>query len=269
MRRDAGDRNTGETPHMALLGQFSANGGDPPGEWPDDQAVSLRLMGHELRTPLNAIIGFADIIADQLYGPAGDPRYVEHAQMIRQSGLRMLDVVSRLVELSRLEAGAADLHLRETPALEPVQDALESVAAAAEAAAVRLALEAPDGPVRLVCDPRGLSAALVNLLSNAIAFSPPGIAGGPQPEVRIRIARKDGRILFEIRDQGPGVPQDQLGRILRPFAQTQNALVRQTSGAGLGLPLTLRLCEAMGGELKLSSPAGSGLVAQIWMPAAD
>jgi two-component system cell cycle sensor histidine kinase PleC len=258
---------------MALLGQFSANGGDPPGDWPDDQAVSLRLMGHELRTPLNAIIGFADIIADQLYGEVGDARYVAHARMIRESGLRMLDVVSRLVELSRLEAGVADLHLRETPALEPVHDAMEAVAAAAADASVEVVVEADDPELRVVCDPRGLSSALVNLLSNAIAFSPPGPAGEPVPglqsQVRLRVTRQGLRILFEIRDQGPGVPQEWLSRILRPFAQSQNAMVRQTTGAGLGLPLTLRLCEAMGGELKLSSPPQSGLVAQIWLPAAD
>jgi signal transduction histidine kinase len=113
----------------------------------------------------------------------------------------------------------------------------------------------------------------VNLLSNAIAFSPPWPAGEPVPglqsQVRVRVARQGSRILFEIRDQGPGVPQEWLSRILRPFAQSQNAMVRQTTGAGLGLPLTLRLCEAMGGELKLSSPPQSGLVAQIWLPAAD
>ena len=163
---------------MALLGQFSANGGDPPGEWPDDQAVSLRLMGHELRTPLNAIIGFADIIADQLYGAVGDDRYVAHAQMIRESGLRMLDVVSRLVELSRLEAGVADLHLRETPALEPVEDAVRAVAAAAADAGVQVVVEGDGADLRVVCDSRGLSSALGNLLSNAIAFSPPGGPAG-------------------------------------------------------------------------------------------
>jgi len=254
---------------MALLGQFSANGGDPPGEWPDDQAVSLRLMGHELRTPLNAIIGFADIIADQLYGAVGDDRYVAHAQMIRESGLRMLDVVSRLVELSRLEAGVADLHLRETPALEPVEDAVRAVAAAAADAGVQVVVEGEGADLRVVCDSRGLSSALGNLLSNAIAFSPPGGPAGTGGTVRLRVERQDQRILFEVRDQGPGVPQEWLGRILRPFAQSQNAMVRQTTGAGLGLPLTLRLCEAMGGELKLSSPPQSGLVAQIRLPAAD
>ena len=262
---------------MALLGQFSANGGDPPGDWPDDQAVSLRLMGHELRTPLNAIIGFADIIADQLYGEVGDPRYAAHARMIRESGLRMLDVVSRLVELSRLEAGVADLHVREAPALEPVADAVSAVAAAAADAGVVVVVDAADPGLRVLCDPRGLSSALVNLLSNAIAFSPSGGAAGADGTVpagsggtvRVRVARHDRRMLFEVRDQGPGVPQEWLGRILRPFAQSQNAMVRQTTGAGLGLPLTLRLCEAMGGELKISSPPQSGLVAQVWLPAPD
>jgi signal transduction histidine kinase len=254
---------------MAPLGQISATGAAPPGEWPEDQAVSLRLMGHELRTPLNAIIGFADIIADQLYGPVGDARYAEHAQMIRQSGLRMLDVVSRLVELSRLESGVADLHLRETGVLEPVEDALHGVSSAAESAGVRLTLTLPDDTPRVVCDPRGLSTALGNLLSNAIAFSPAASDGTSSSEVRLSVTRDGARVRFEVSDDGPGVPQELLGRILLPFAQGQHALVRQTSGAGLGLPLTLRLCEAMGGELKLDSPPGSGLVARMWLPAAD
>jgi signal transduction histidine kinase len=225
-------------------------------------------MGHELRTPLNAIIGFADIIADQLYGPVGDPRYAEHARLIRQSGLRMLDVVSRLVELSRLESGVADLHLRETGVLEPVEDALQGVSSAAENAGVRLSLSGAEDALRVICDPRALSTALGNLLSNAIAFSPSAGNGAPPSEVRLRISRDGARVQFEISDDGPGVPQELLGRILLPFAQGQNALVRQTTGAGLGLPLTLRLCEAMGGELKLESPQGSGLVARMWLPAA-
>jgi len=223
----------------------------------DAQAASLRLMGHELRTPLNAIIGFADIIAAELYGPIPDPRYADHARMIRQSGMRLLDVVNRLVELSRLDAGAADLHLRPTRPEDVVEDALRAVSGLAKERGVTLVSDLPESVPRVRGDARALVTVLHNLLSNAVEASPPGGVA------RLTVETGGEGVRFIVRDQGEGVPPDLLPRIIHPFVQGENALVRQTTGAGLGLPIALGLAKAMGGTLALTSHPGEGLVATV------
>ena len=227
----------------------------------DAQAASLRLMGHELRTPLNAIIGFADIIAAELYGPIPDPRYADHARMIRQSGMRLLDVVNRLVELSRLDAGAADLHLRPTRAHDVAEDALRAASNLARERSVTVASELPDALPRIRADARALVTVLQNLLSNAIEASP---SGGVVRLIVSHHGQGDGgSVSFVVRDEGDGVSADLLPRIIHPFVQGENALVRQTTGAGLGLPIALGLTKAMGGTLTLTSDPGEGLVATV------
>jgi signal transduction histidine kinase len=239
--------------------------GDPIGDAPevtplDAQAASLRLMGHELRTPLNAIIGFSDIIAAELYGPIPDPRYADHARMIRQSGMRLLDVVNRLVELSRLEAGAADLHLRPTRAHDVAEDAIRAVSNLAKERSVTVVCEIPDSVPRIRGDARALVTVLHNLLANAVEASPiDGVA-------RLIVAAEDKVVRFVVRDEGNGVSAELLPRIIHPFVQGENALVRQTTGAGLGLPIALGLTKAMDGTLTLTSHPGEGLVATVTLP---
>ncbi len=242
-----------DTPHGAPL--------DAP---LDAQAASLRLMGHELRTPLNAIIGFADIIAAQLYGPIPDPRYADHARMIRQSGMRLLDVVNRLVELSRLDAGAADLHLRPTRAHDVVEDAFRAVANLARERNVTLASELPESLPRVRGDARALVTVLHNLLSNAVEASPP--EGVVRLTVKVHGDGDGASVSFVVRDEGDGVSAELLPRIIHPFVQGENALVRQTTGAGLGLPIALGLTKAMGGTLTLTSHPGEGFVATATLP---
>eukprot|EP01037_Dinobryon_pediforme_P017661 gene17661-17867_t len=153
--------------------------------------------------------------------------YADHARMIRQSGMRLLDVVNRLVELSRLDAGAADLHLRPTRAQDVVEDALRAVSNLAKERSVTLAGEVPDALPRVRGDARALVTVLHNLLSNAVEASP---SGG----VARLIVDSDGRqVSFIVLDEGDGVSADLLPRIIHPFVQGENALVRQTTGAAI------------------------------------
>ena len=118
-------------------------------------------------------------------------------------------------------------------------------------------------PLPLVlADARGLETVLSNLLQNAVAFSPEGGV----VEVRVRAARAS--VLFEVRDQGPGVAPQELHRMMRPFEQGENALVRRTGGAGLGLSIVSLLCREMGGALALRSSPGRGLTARVRLPSA-
>ncbi len=222
----------------------------------------LRTVSHELRTPLNAVIGFSEIISRELHGPIGDPRYVEHARMIRASGLELLGLVNRVVDIARLESGAMELDLRPEPLDEMVAEAFTAARAAAEAKGVRLAqlLSWDASPVR--ADRRGFAMLMAALLSNAVNASPEGAT------VSVTARRKADRVFVTVRDDGPGIDPAELPRLMRPFEQGENALVRRSAGAGLGLPLARLLCAAMGGRLQLRTAPGQGVSAVIRLAAA-
>jgi signal transduction histidine kinase len=221
----------------------------------------LRLVSHELRTPLNSIIGFSEIIARELYGPINEPRYREHAEIVRDAGQRLLKLVNDVMELARLEAGLSDLDLQP----EDPQVLLEEIATALrpQAAAQEVRLEVIPAAVGLaMADSRATKAALDQLVQNAIAHSPPG------GTVRLSLRRTRETIAFDVADEGPGVPIQDLQRIVRPFEQAGSPLTRTTGGAGLGLPIARLLCEAMGGKLRLHSEPGRGLCASVHLPIA-
>lgn len=221
----------------------------------------LRLVSHELRTPLNSIIGFSEIIARELHGPIGDPRYRDHAEMVRTSGLKLLKLVNDVIELARLEAQVADLDLRPEDPLAVLEDVVETLGGEARARGVTLAIEPAHTPW-VVADDRGLKAALAQLVHNAIAYSPEGGV------VRLSLRPARDTVAFDVADDGPGVPIEDLARVLRPFEQGADALTRRSEGAGLGLPIARLLTEAMGGKLRLRSEPGHGLCATLHLPAA-
>ena len=221
----------------------------------------LRMVSHELRTPLNSIIGFSEIIARELHGPLNEPRYREHAEIIRESGLKLLKLVNDVVEIARLEAHAVDLDLHPEEIRPLIDDTLEEIEAEAKAKAVTFVIDINhEGPVR--ADDRSLKTVLFQILQNAVTYSPQG------GMVRISVRGLGENVILEITDQGPGVPNRDIARVLRPFEQGENALIRRSEGAGLGLPIARLLCETMGGRLRLRSPPGEGLTAIIRLPAA-
>lgn len=222
----------------------------------------LRMVSHELRTPLNSILGFSELIAAEYYGPVGAPEYKDYARMIAESGRRLLAISNQVLEIARLESGTADLaHRRESldHALDDVLDLLHEEIRTRTASVLR------DDEGRLpdvMADARGLRTALGALLSNALAFGPEG------GEVQVTASRRGPSVILHILDRGPGVAPEDLPRLLRPFEQGQNALVRKTQGAGLGLPLAHMLCQAMGGGLMLGQREGGGLEAAVRLTAA-
>ena len=222
----------------------------------------LRLMSHELRTPLNSILGFSEIIASELYGPVGDPRYAAHAGLIRESGQQLLQLINQIVEIARLEAGAADLHITPEPALEACADAVRMLSREAVASGVSVQIGEAPPELNVLCDPRGLKRVLTNLLHNAISFAP------RDSVVSLTLRMEARRAVFRISDCGEGVATEDLPRLLRPFEQGENALVRQSNGAGLGLPMAKLLCEAMGGTLAIASRKGEGFTATVKLPLA-
>ncbi len=222
----------------------------------------LRMVSHELRTPLNSIIGFSEIISKELCGPLGAPQYAEYAGHVHESGLKLLKLVNQVLEIARLDGHVTDLELEPELLDHAVDDVLESLRDDIAARRARINI-ADEGLLPAVnADPRGLRTVLTNLLQNAIAYSPEG------GEVRLRARRTLAGVRIQIEDDGEGVDPAEIPRLLRPFEQGQNALTRSTEGAGLGLPIVDLLCQAMGGRLRLSSPPGQGLVAEVLLPAA-
>ena len=226
----------------------------------DERRSFLRLVSHELRTPLNSIIGFSEIIARELHGPISDPRYRDHAEMVRASGQKLLKLINDVIEVARLESGLADLEPRPEDPLGVLDDVASALENEAAAHGVRLVIEESPAPL-VLADDRGLKTALTQLVQNAIAFSPEGGA------VRLSVRATRDQVAFDVADDGPGVPIQDLARILRPFEQGADSLTRHSEGAGLGLPIARLLVEGMGGKLRLQSEPGQGLCASIYLPA--
>lgn len=225
----------------------------------------LRMVSHELRTPLNTVIGFSEIIACELYGPLGAPQYKEYAELVRQSGHRLLKLVNQVIEIARLEDGGVELDLRPEALDHAIEDVLVSLKDELALRDIRVVAEGRGFLPAVMADGRGLRTMLMNLLQNAITHS----SQGGQIILRCRAApAAPGMIEIDIEDSGPGVDPALLPRMLRPFEQGSDALTRSTEGAGLGLPITQLLARAMRGHLRLRSSPGQGLTATITLPAA-
>jgi len=222
----------------------------------------LRMVSHELRTPLNSIIGFSEIISRELYGPLSEPKYREHAEIIRDSGLKLLKLVNQVLELARLEGEGADLSLQPEGLDAAVDYAIKSIKEELDAHGAVVEVDSPGGLVA-IADSRALNTVLVNLLQNACAFSPDGAP------ITVRIRKRETTVSIDVEDRGEGVPAADLARILRPFEQGGSALTRRSEGAGLGLPIVRLLCKAMHGGFRLRRAASGGLVATVTLPAAS
>jgi signal transduction histidine kinase len=221
----------------------------------EQKRAFLRLVSHELRTPLNSILGFSEILAGELYGPLGAPQYKEYAEIIGASGKRLLKLVNQVLEIGRLEG----IKLDARP--EPLEPAFDDAIAGAEAdfagGGVRARI-VDHGPLPLVlADPWGLRTVLTHLLQNAAQFSP--IDG----EVRLRTEVAGDHVDVFIEDDGEGIDPAELPRLMRPFEQGENALVRRSAGSGLGLTICESTCRAMGARLLLVSAPGKGMSARV------
>jgi signal transduction histidine kinase len=229
----------------------------------DEQKRSfLRMVSHELRTPLNAVIGFSEIVSAEIYGPLGAPQYKEYADLIRQSGYKLLKLVNQIVDIAKLEGQAMELDLEPELLDNAVEDALAAVGGEINDRNIKIVVENEGSLPLVMADSRGLRTMLVNLLQNAVCYSPEGAT------VTISAFRERDCVHLVIRDQGEGVPAEDIPRLMRPFEQGENALTRSSQGAGLGLPIVTLLAQAMNGSLRLRSEEGQGLTAEICLPAA-
>ena len=221
----------------------------------------LANMSHELRTPLNAVIGFADIIAQQLFGPVGSDRYREYATLISMSGTHLLEVISDILDLAKVEANRVVLEENkiQIPAVLKICSML--VAGRAEQAGVKVHIDSPPDLPMLIADELRVKQIVLNLLSNAVKFSPSGA------EVRLFAqSMETGELAIFIADHGCGMTPHEVELALEPFGQVNSAIAKGKEGTGLGLPLARRLTEIHGGRLDIESVPAQGTTARVIFP---
>ncbi|GIL40106.1 ATP-binding protein [Roseiterribacter gracilis] len=219
----------------------------------------LANMSHELRTPLNAIIGFSEILQSELFGPLSE-RYKEYGTDINDAGRHLLALLNDLLDLARIEGGKMGLDVRCVALAPLVEGCLDLVRPQAAQRGVTLAANIEAG-LEPVCDPTRLRQMLLNLLTNAIKFTP------RDGNVTV-LARHDAATGFvlQVTDTGIGMAPGEIRVALEPFGQVENALTRQHDGVGLGLPIAKRLAELHGGSLTVISGTGNGTTVTITLP---
>jgi len=225
------------------------------------KSLFLANMSHEFRTPLNAIIGFAEVLKLPAYGALG-AKQAEYVEDIHLSGQHLLNLVNEILELSKAEAGKLDLHEEPTAIDTLLEDCVRLIHIRAKQVGLTLIRLPLKGEISLLIDPVKARQILMNLLTNAIKFTP---AGGRL--VLGAEATPCGGVEIAVADTGIGMTTNQIERAFEPFVQIDNTFNRQYEGTGLGLPLSRRLIELHGGTLRIESAPGIGTTARIYIPA--
>jgi cell cycle sensor histidine kinase DivJ len=218
----------------------------------------LANMSHELRTPLNAIMGFSDIMRQRLFGPMSD-RYSEYAELIHESGAHLLELINDVLDMSKIEAERFELSREDFDARDAISAVLRLMRGQADRAGITLRGSLPAVPLEAAADRRAVKQIAMNLLSNALKFTPRG------GMVTIS-ARGDGRVLeIVVTDTGVGIAGEDLTRLGRPFEQAGGAEQRQ-AGSGLGLSLVRAFARLHGGDMEIASVVGEGTTITVRMP---
>ncbi|HEY4113366.1 MAG TPA: MHYT domain-containing protein [Rhizomicrobium sp.] len=220
----------------------------------------LATMSHELRTPLNAVIGFSEMLVTETFGPLGNPRYREYAGDIRASGAHLLSLINDVLDLSRLDAGQADLRDDDIDVATLIDQTVRMVRGQADAAKLKLSMRLEPNLPRLRADNRRVRQVLLNLLSNAIKFTP------GKGRVEISAALQGEELAIVVADTGIGIAKQDIPRALSRFGQIDSSLSRKYEGAGLGLPLSKQLVELHGGRLVLESEMNVGTTVAVVFP---
>ena len=227
------------------------------------KSAFLANMSHELRTPLNAIMGFSEVMKDQHLGPLDNPRYLAYAGDIHASGKYLLGIINDILDLSKIEAGKMSLDsAEEFPLALAVNGSLSICGNLGEKFGVHIENRLPPQEVRLLAVERMIRQILINLVGNAIKFTPAGgrviIGGG---------AAADGGYALTVQDSGIGMSEEDIHKALTPFGQVENKMTATHTGTGLGLPLAKAMLELHDGRLEIHSVPGRGTSIVLKFPA--
>jgi two-component system cell cycle sensor histidine kinase PleC len=222
----------------------------------------LATMSHELRTPLNAILGFSELMRGEMLGPIGNPSYRSYLDDIHASGQHLLRIINDILDLSRIEAGRRELREELTSLAEVAREArsLLDLKAKQKEIAVREVLD--ENLPKIVIDEQAIRQVVLNLISNALKFTPPG------GEVIVKVGKtQSGGQYVSVRDNGPGIPESEIPIVLSSFGQGSISLKTAEQGTGLGIPIVQALVHLHGGNFMLRSKVGVGTEAIATFPA--
>jgi len=221
----------------------------------------LATMSHELRTPLNAVLGFSEVMKSEILGPHNIPTYKEYAKDIHDSGQHLLNLINEILDLSRIEAGRYELQEQAVTLTDVAEDCRRLLKLRAEKKGLRILQNYQDGLPQIWADERAIRQISLNLLSNAIKFTP---ADGTI-SITIGTTETGGQYL-SVNDTGPGIPEDEIPRVLKSFGQGSLAQKTAEGGTGLGLPIVKGLVELHGGTFDLQSKLRQGTLVTVTFP---
>ena len=221
----------------------------------------LATMSHELRTPLNAILGFSEVLKEEIMGPMENKVYKSYAGNIHDSGRHLLNLINEILDLSRIEAGKYELHEEPLRLTDVVEDCHRLLKLRAEGKGLRTIEQFDEGLPQIWADERAIRQICLNLMSNAIKFTPRG------GEVVLTVGgTPDGGQFLSVRDNGPGIPREEIPKVMQAFGQGSLAHQTAEGGTGLGLPIVKNLIELHGGSFDLKSELRKGTEASVTFP---
>jgi signal transduction histidine kinase len=221
------------------------------------KSMFIASMSHELRTPLNSIIGFTGILLQELAGPLNEEQR-KQLGMVKSSSRHLLDLVTDIIDLSKIEAGKLMPYMERFDLARVAREALESFSVAADRKSLTLAIEAPQ-QLMLESDLRRVRQIIVNLIGNAVKFTD---GGG----VTVTVTERHGTAEVAIRDTGPGIMQEDMSRLFRFFSQIPSTIAQKHEGTGLGLYLSKKLANLLGGDIRVESEFGTGSIFTVNLP---
>jgi PAS domain S-box-containing protein len=220
----------------------------------------LANMSHELRTPLNAVIGFAELIKDEMLGAISEPRYREYASDIHSSGKHLLRIINDILDMTKVEAGTYRLNEDLCDVAKVVGEGIGLVRNQAVQKELEISIDVPDDLPFLFADARCIRQTVVNVVSNAVKFTPQG------GHVVVSARLSDGAIAIVVADTGIGMAQDDIPRAFSPFRQLEGSHGRKFEGAGLGLSLIKAMVDLHEGTLQIDSQVGVGTTVTARFP---
>lgn len=219
----------------------------------------LANISHELRTPLNAIIGFSDLMQRQVLGPIENEQYADYINDIFMSGSYLLELINDILDMSRIEAGRLTLETKRCNLKSLLDECLQIVAPQAEKNKINIGSFSLDD-IDLVIDHRAIKQVMLNLMSNAIKFTPEG------GEVELSVRSDNYNVFITVKDTGIGIEDGAIAKLGRPFEQVENQLTKRHTGTGLGLAISRSLVDLHGGALSIESEVGVGTTVLVTLP---
>jgi signal transduction histidine kinase len=223
------------------------------------KASFLAVMSHEFRTPLSAILGYADIMTAEVHG-ALNPKQQGHLERVKASVRHLSHLVDEILTFASMEAGRERIRPEPADAAKLTREIAELMKPISDAARLELSVHTPLGDTPLMVDPSKLRQILINLVSNAVKYTPSG-------RVEMTLSRDEDTVRIRVADTGPGIPDEHLEDVFEPFWQVETEPGRRVPGSGLGLSVARRLARLMGGDIELKSQVGIGSEFTLVLPA--